>query len=234
MLVDTHQIVIDGWHAFAAERGRTLSDQEIVERMFGRRTVDILIEMFGMDPADAAELATHSMDDKRAQVEATGVLLAAVPGAPEFVRATIRAGIPCAVVSSASGGNIQLAFEHIGLAGVIDVVIAHDHVEHGKPAPDPYLAGAAALGFTAGECVVFEDTAPGIESAHAAGALCVGVASLGMPEMVASADLVIADFTGLEPDELISRLDAHAQRAAHRGARSRDMSTAVGGGERPS
>jgi len=233
VLADTHRIVIDGWHKFAAQHGRTFSDEDIVERLFGRRTVDILVEIFGIDPADATDLAARGMDDKRAEV-AAGAVLAPVRGAPEFVRATIAAGIPCAVVSSASEGNIELALEHIGLDDVLDVVVGHDHVQRGKPAPDPYLSGAAALGFAAPDCVVFEDTVPGIAAAHAAGARCVGVASLGRPELVETADLVIPDFAGLRPGDVLSRLVASVPRAARPGARYPDMSTAAGGGERPS
>ena len=159
VLADTHRIVLDGWHEFAAKHGRTFTDEEVVELMFGRRTLDILIEVFGFEPAEAAELAAHGMDNKRQKI-AAGAILVAVPGAPEFVRATIAAGIACALVSSASAANVDLALEHLDLQ-VFDHIVAHDHVKRGKPAPDPYLAGAAALGFAPADCIVFEDTLPG-------------------------------------------------------------------------
>jgi beta-phosphoglucomutase len=233
VLADTQRIVIEGWQKFAAQHGRTFSDEEIIQRFFGRRTVDILVEVFGIAPGQASVLAAQGMDDKRAEV-AAGAPLGPVRGAPEFVRATIAAGISCALVSSASEGNIELALEHIGLVGAFPVVVGHDHVERGKPAPDPYLAGAAALGVDPRDCIVFEDTAPGIAAAHSAGALCVGVASLGRPELVQAADLVIADFVGLAPTDVISRLGGHARRAARPGARYRDMSTAAAEAERQS
>lgn len=234
VLADTHQIVIDGWRRFSAARGRQFSDDEIVERMFGRRTIDILVELFGIPAAEAATLATQTMDDKRAEVEGRRAVIAPVAGAPEFVRATIAAGIPSAVVSSASGANVQLALEHIGLDGAFAAVVSHSHVKHGKPAPDPYLAGAAALGFAPSQCVVFEDTPAGIAAAKAAGSTCVGVASLGRPDMVAAADLVISDFRGLAPEDVLSRLAPRVPPAALRGARSRDMSTAGDEGEHQS
>lgn len=40
---------------------------------------------------------------------------------------------------------------------------------NGKPSPDPFLKAAVLMGVAADACVVFEDTAIGIEAAKAAG-----------------------------------------------------------------
>ena len=47
--------------------------------------------------------------------------------------------------------------------------MAAEDVEHGKPAPDPFLLGARKLGVEAADCLVFEDTQTGLKSAAAAG-----------------------------------------------------------------
>jgi len=197
--------VVAGWRRFAATRGRTLSDDEIVARTFGWRTVDILIDAFGIDPAEAAAMVASGFDDKRAEV-AAGPPLREVPGAAVFVRAALGAGIPCALASSASMGNIELALDAVGLGGAFDVVIDQRQVVHGKPHPDPYLAAAAGLGVDPSGCVVFEDTTPGIEAGLAAGARVVGVATLGRPEMLARAHLVIDDFADQRPDGILHAL----------------------------
>lgn len=206
VLVETRQLVIAGWRRFAATRGRAVSDAEIADRMFGRRTVDILVDVFEVPPGEAAALMAAGIADKRAEV-AAGAPLHEVPGAAAFVRAALADRIPCALASSASRINIGLALEAIGLADAFDVIVDERQVEHGKPAPDPYLAAARGLGVAPGTCVVFEDTAPGIEAGKAAGARCVGVATLGRPEFLAGADLVIDDFTGRLPRRLLEDLD---------------------------
>ncbi len=48
------------------------------------------------------------------------------------------------------------------------IVSAEDYT-NAKPAPDPFLLGAEKLGVAAKDCLVFEDTALGIQSATAAG-----------------------------------------------------------------
>lgn len=74
-----------------------------------------------------------------------------------------------AVVTSAIA---ELARRRLAAAGhpVPSVMIAAEDVEHGKPAPDPYLRGAARLGLDPAHCVVFEDAAAGVRAARAAGA----------------------------------------------------------------
>jgi len=205
VLVETGDLVIAGWRTFAATRGRSVTETEIVERMFGRRTVDVLADVFAVPPDEIATLMAGGLADKRAEV-AAGPPLREIPGAAAFVRASLETGIPCAVASSASRVNIGLALDAIGLTGVFDVVVDEAQVGHGKPAPDPYLAAALGLGAEPRDCVVFEDTAPGIEAGSAAGARCVGVATLGRPDLLAAADMVIDDFTGWTPRRLLDSL----------------------------
>ncbi len=206
VLVVTHDLVIAGWQRIAAERGRSFSETEIVERMFGRRTYDVLVEVFDVSPEEATALMTAGVADKTAEV-AAGPPLREIPGAPAFARAALSDGIPCAVASSASAVNIGLALDAIGLAGAFDVVVDESQVRRGKPAPDPYLAAARALGVDPGDCVVFEDTAPGIAAGLAAGARCVGVATLRRPDLLAGADMVIADFRGQTPAGILRGLE---------------------------
>jgi HAD superfamily hydrolase (TIGR01509 family) len=56
------------------------------------------------------------------------------------------------------------------------VVGAEDYA-HSKPAPDCFLLGAERLGVAPADCLVFEDTALGIQAATAAGMASVLVPS---------------------------------------------------------
>ena len=141
VLVETRELVIAGWQRVAARRGRSFTNEEIVERMFGRRTYDVLIEVFDVSQEEAAALVAAGAADKSAEVTA-GPPLREIPGAGAFARAALREGIPCAVASSASAVNIGLALDAIGLAGAFDVIVDKSQVRRGKPAPDPYLAAA--------------------------------------------------------------------------------------------
>jgi beta-phosphoglucomutase-like phosphatase (HAD superfamily) len=51
---------------------------------------------------------------------------------------------------------------------------SHHDVPRGKPAPDLFLAAAAAEGVAPGGCIVIEDSVPGVRAAMAAGMTCLG------------------------------------------------------------
>jgi beta-phosphoglucomutase family hydrolase len=103
-------------------------------------------------------------------------------GSVEYARAARAAGLRLAVVSSSA--NTAQVLEITGLAGLFDaridgVVAAARHLP-GKPAPDTFLAGAAAVGVAPERAAVFEDALAGVEAGRAGGfALVVGVDRVG-------------------------------------------------------
>ena len=62
--------------------------------------------------------------------------------------------------------------------------------QHLQPDPEIFLKGAAALGLTSDECIVFEDAESGVRAAHAAGMKCIGV---GEAVHLPSAKMCITD-----------------------------------------
>ena len=85
-------------------------------------------------------------------------------------------GVPLAIASSSPRERLDRTLMAAGLAGLFDVTVAGDEVARGKPAPDLFLAAAERLGVSPGDCVAVEDSAPGVESALAAGMTVVAVA----------------------------------------------------------
>ena len=84
-------------------------------------------------------------------------------------------------LSIASGGHREVVLATLRALGIESlftaIVCAEDYV-NGKPSPDPFLKAAILMGVAPDECVVFEDTAIGIEAAKAAGMDWVLVPSL--------------------------------------------------------
>ncbi len=73
------------------------------------------------------------------------------------------------IVTSATYRLARLRLETAGLP-VPKRFITADMVGNGKPHPEPYLKGAALLGFPPEECLVIEDAPAGAQAGHAAGA----------------------------------------------------------------
>jgi len=78
-------------------------------------------------------------------------------------------GIPMALVSNSGRDEVDLNLEVTKLAHYFQLTISRDDVEHGKPAPDCYLAAAKALSSTPDECLVVEDSVTGAKAGLAAG-----------------------------------------------------------------
>lgn len=90
------------------------------------------------------------------------------PGAYDAVAQAQRLGIPQALVTASWSAFADEAAALLP-EGALQAVISGDRVSKGKPDPEPYLAGAAALGVAPGDCMAFEDSPSGIASASAAG-----------------------------------------------------------------
>ena len=101
------------------------------------------------------------------------------------------------VVTSATG---RLARVRLAAAGIPapERMVTADDVTEGKPDPAPYLAGAALLGFSPGECVVFEDAASGAKAGRAAGCTVVATTFSHSIEALQAAHYLIEDVTGVD------------------------------------
>lgn len=119
-------------------------------------------------------------------------------GSVKYIKAVRAAGLRTAVVSS-SANTVQV-LQVAGLTGLfdarIDGVVAKERGLAGKPAPDTFLAGAAALGVAPEHAVVFEDALAGVEAGRAGRfGLVVGVNRTGQAAELAEhgADIVVDD-----------------------------------------
>ena len=130
------------------------------------------------------------------------------PDCLHYLDAVHAAGLHTAVVSSSA--NTATVLQVTGQSGRfearIDAQAATQQHLQGKPAPDMFLAGAAALGLSAQQAVVFEDAEAGVAAGHAGRfALVVGVdrtaPSSGHAEALRErgASLVVRALTDLVP-----------------------------------
>jgi sugar-phosphatase len=142
-------------------KGHGLDVDAFLPTIHGKRTEETIraLELPGVDPVREAAFITRAEIEDVAGIEA-------IEGAGAFLASLPRAR--WAIVTSAPR---RLAEARIAAAGlpIPDVLVAAEDVERGKPAPDPFLLGARKLGVAPGDCLVFEDTLAGLQSAQAAG-----------------------------------------------------------------
>ncbi|WP_194765163.1 HAD-IA family hydrolase [Microbacterium sp. UFMG61] len=81
-----------------------------------------------------------------------------------------------AIVTSADLRLMTARMQAAGLS-VPPLAVTAENVSASKPDPEGFLLGAKLVGVEPEDCVVFEDSAAGIQAAHAAGMRVVGVGS---------------------------------------------------------
>jgi HAD superfamily hydrolase (TIGR01509 family) len=101
-----------------------------------------------------------------------------MPGARELLDALRAHGTPIAMCSNSPRVIVDAALRGARLEGTFAAVVAGDDGHTPKPAPDAYLAAAAALGTEPVSCVALEDSPTGAQSAQAAGMYVIGVPSV--------------------------------------------------------
>ncbi len=106
------------------------------------------------------------------------------PGLEDFIFNLRAATTKMAVVSGALRSEIELVLSRANLRDHFSVIVSGDDRVPSKPAPDSYLLAVDRLNqqfpdlqLKPWECLVIEDTFPGIEAAKRAGIPVVGVAN---------------------------------------------------------
>ncbi|WHM39203.1 HAD family phosphatase [Streptomyces sp. BPTC-684] len=172
-LVDTERAWVEVVEQVAARHGYALVGA-------GRTTV------YGRSVEDTAKMLYESMDVQQDVLAAElGDGFAARladgaeprPGALRLLSALRRDRVPTALVSASPRAVVDRVAA--SLAGHrFDAVYGAEDTVRTKPAPDPYLAAAAALGAEPSRCVAVEDTVTGVTSAEAAGCAVLAVPSM--------------------------------------------------------
>ncbi|MCV2394957.1 HAD-IA family hydrolase [Actinotalea sp. M2MS4P-6] len=197
-LVSSTEAVERSWTRWATEHDVPVPDFATVH---GVTADDLVARLLAGRPATERAAARRRIDEIELAEPGPVVVL---PGAREVLETLVSAR-RCAIVTSAGRA---LATMRLGGAGLpVPPMVTADDVSRGKPAPDPYLAGAALLGVEPADCLVIEDAPAGLSAARAAGAVTLGLRTT-TPEP--EADRVIGDLSAVvvEADERGVRVSA--------------------------
>ncbi len=163
------------------------AERDLVESYGHEWTDDHAHALVGFDLLDSAEyirehgrvpLAPEEIVERMLDgvVERIREKLIWRPGARGLLAELNAAGVPCVLVTMSWRQLVDPIIEALP-EGTFQAVIVGDEVPfgRGKPNPDPFEMGAAAVGASPHDCVAIEDSPTGVRSALAAGCHVVGV-----------------------------------------------------------
>ena len=104
------------------------------------------------------------------------------PGIRELLAYLQTHGIPAAITTATPIDRVLRHLTPLGLEKSFAAIRTAQDVPCGKPAPDIYLAGAAALNLPPESCLALEDSPVGILAAHGAGCMDVMVPDQDQPD----------------------------------------------------
>jgi sugar-phosphatase len=163
-LVDSTRVVEHAWDWWAVRHG--IPVEAVLSFSHGRPTISTMEHFLpGRDHTEELEEMAHY---EETQLE--GIL--AVPGAIEVVHSLQDR--PWAIVTSAWRTLAEARVLGAGLP-LPKVIVPVDEIRNGKPHPEGFLHAAEQLRVEPQECLVFEDTRPGIEAGLNAGMQVVGL-----------------------------------------------------------
>jgi sugar-phosphatase len=188
VLIDSTPAVTRVWRRWAVEHG--FNPEEVVARAHGRPSLTTVREYL----PNADHEAENREVERREIEDLEGVV--PLPGALDLL-----ASLPAdrwTIVTSCTRALAEVRIKAAGLPLPKKLITSND-ITHGKPHPDPYLKGAAILGFAASECIVLEDVPAGIRSGKAAGSRVIAFTTTVREPVAreAGADWVLKNCAGI-------------------------------------
>ena len=169
VLVDSEPIANASFSAALAAQGLDWSIEETMRRLVGR-SLKSCVEIV------EAELGRKLPDDFLEKMQAVtygrfrDAPLQPVEGVRDAVLALQAAGVETCVASSGAPEKMRFT---LGLTGLWDLfggrIFSSSQVPRGKPFPDLFLHAALSLDVQPFDCVVIEDSVPGVQAAGSAG-----------------------------------------------------------------
>ena len=192
-LFDLDGVILDtegSYTAFWDDYGsRHFSEKDFGLKIKGQTLVKILGDYFSEE--NERKAITDTINDFERNMS-----YPFVPGVENYIKSLKSNGIRTAVVTSSNLLKMDNVYRcHPGFREMFDMILTSEDFSESKPSPYCYLKAMRLFGAGPEDCVVFEDSLAGLQSARASGAFVTALTTTNPEEVVRNyADLVIRDF----------------------------------------
>lgn len=212
VLFDLDGVIVDSGLAHHAsfrqlgeEVGYQISD-ELFQSLFGRRNEEIFPILFNSSlPADQVAM----LGDRKEEIFRSIIIgkVQPLPGVTTLLPALCEAGFQLAIGTSTPRANVEQIINELKLTQYFTAIISAENVTHGKPHPEVFSNGAAALGVPPAQCVVVEDAVAGVEAALRGGMSALAVTTNHSRAALAAAHRVVDSLAEVTPDDFLALIN---------------------------
>lgn len=204
VIVDTAKYHYLAWKEIADELkiNFTLKDNELLKGVSRVKSFQIILEIGGIKMTDEEqEEYCHKKNNIYLEYVNRMTQDEILPGVKEFLVDAKKNGYKIALGSASK--NAQLILSNTNMKKYFDVIIDGEKVVKAKPDPEVFVKGAYELGLKNEECIVFEDASAGVEAAHNANMIVVGI---GKEEDLPDANICLDGFGDMTIQEIVDKL----------------------------
>ena len=216
-LVDTEPIHFDAFNQVLRADGVEIERDEYFSRLIGLNDRDCFATVLRENRKDTSEVHLANLIARKTRVYQAMIAERDLlySGAEKFVR-DCGQRFPLMIASGTLRAEAEAILRRARLRELFLDIIAAEDVEHGKPAPDGFIAALGRIGFILRqrdpvqpeECLVVEDTPAGIEAGHRAGMRVLALCHLLPAAALAAAEVVRPSISGLDLDDVLRALRA--------------------------
>lgn len=202
VIVNNNKYHKKAWKEFCLRHKFSLTDDEFKKYIYGRINKDILNFLYKRPlTSDETEMFSQEKEDIYREIYKPVIKLS--DGLLNLLVELKPNGVKTAVATSAPKSNIEFVFDNTGIRDFFEIVIDESSINSGKPDPEIYLKASDLLNIVPGNCIVFEDSVSGINSAKKAGMKVIAITTTHSVSELRAADLTINSFVEVDVKKLL-------------------------------
>ena len=200
-LIDSNPTHKVAYGKFLERHDIEMTDEDFMNYVSGRMNPDIMKHFFG-DDIDLARIQALTKEKEALFHELYAPIIKPINGLIPFLEAARDAGLLMVLATSAPMINVDFVFDHILIRQFFAEIVSEQDVQVGKPDPTVFRLAAERVQASPDQCLVFEDSQPGVEAAKAAGMNVIALTTTHSPDELEKAELAINDYTQVSVDQL--------------------------------
>ncbi|HRP43310.1 MAG TPA: HAD family phosphatase [Ginsengibacter sp.] len=192
-LLDNNPYHLTSWLEYLKEKNIHITREEYDTHMNGRTNKDAIEYVFNRK-MDESELRKIIEEKEAVYRKIYASHIRPIDGLLSFLELLAHLKIKMGIATSGIQPNIDFMFDHIPIKKYFSAVVNSSHIKKGKPDPEIFITTARQLYTAPAECLVFEDSLPGVEAALRAGMHVIAITTSHEPEAFHSVDMAIANY----------------------------------------